>query len=209
MLAVAAQVGQHVFQVHRVPGQHLGHVGLQARPQFRAYLRIRLAHRGRVLVPQQVGIGFVVEQAQFRSPGDGHREVGADDQVGDRLHALGPGIRLEGPRKSAARTGQEGEAAMVAHQDCPVLSARRTVAGTGNLSPRIVVAPPTFCNRAIITSNLARPRPVRFLGNPGPCMGQKTLFVCIEDEISEIAALWRHPTSLALPLFLYINSEAP
>ncbi len=128
--AVAVELQQRILELGRLARQGFHDVGLQARPEFRTHQRKRLAHGAGMLVAQQGGIGVVIEQPELRPPGDRHRKLRGDDQVGDGLHAFwpivglyggedGPGTfdRLAGQRRATFR--KKGETAFVTHQDSP------------------------------------------------------------------------------------------
>jgi hypothetical protein len=76
--AVTLHRERQVFEVRGFVGQRAVDDGHEVGPDLGPDLLERRAERGRMLGAEDRGVGVVVQEAQVRSPGDEHRERGAD-----------------------------------------------------------------------------------------------------------------------------------
>ena len=109
-----------VLEVAGLPAlQHVVEHGADGAPYLRPALPTRLAHRPRVLVPEDRLVGVVVEHDQLRAPPQEHREAGVQADADGGLQTLRPHLcraeRGPGPvhaaheRAHGATSPQEGQ----------------------------------------------------------------------------------------------------
>jgi hypothetical protein len=80
-VALPAHGERQVFEVGRFAGERPVDERADVGPDLRPDVVEATAERRRVLGAQELGIGLVVEEAEFRPPGDEHREFGVEHQA--------------------------------------------------------------------------------------------------------------------------------
>ena len=92
-IAVAQHHQRQILVESRFSGQRAVDQGTDIVPNFRPHLGEGPAERLRVLGSEDRQIGVVVQECQFRSPGDEHRELGIEQKADDGAERLRPGLR--------------------------------------------------------------------------------------------------------------------